>query len=110
MEKNEVKVVLVTAPAGDGALELAKGLLESETAACVNIIPSVRSIYRWEGKVCDDEEALLVIKTIASGVEALRREVISRHPYEVPEFVVLDVRGGHGPYLDWVRDSVRRGV
>ncbi len=108
MEKNEVKVVLVTAPAGDRALELAKGILESETAACVNIIPSIRSIYRWEGKVCDDEEVLLVIKTVSTGVEALKREVVSKHPYEVPEFVVLDVSGGHAPYLDWVRDSVRR--
>lgn len=105
-DRKDVVVVLVTAPAGEPATELAKGIVASKKAACVNIIPGIRSLYHWKGEVCDDPEALLVIKTTAATVEALKREVLSLHPYEVPEFLVVPTEGGHAAYLHWVAESV----
>ncbi len=106
IRKTDVKIVLVTAPEGDSTVELAKRLVEVRKAACVNIIPGVRSIYSWEGEVCDDKEVLLVIKTLSGEVEGLKNEVLEHHPYDVPEFLVLPLVGGHHPYLDWVRGAL----
>jgi periplasmic divalent cation tolerance protein len=100
-------VVLVTAPSADKAAGLARTLVEENLAACGNILPSIRSIYRWEGKVHDEPEALLVLKTQAALFEALRQRVVALHPYQVPEVLRLDVAEGHPPYLQWIRDSVR---
>ena len=97
----EVVVVLCTCPP-DRAEALARDLVESRRAACVNIIESVRSIYRWEGKVCDDGESLLVIKTARDRVAALERRLVEIHPYSVPEVIALPVTSGHDPYLRWV--------
>jgi len=105
-KKTDVKIVLVTAPEGDSTVELAKRLVGAKRAACVNILPGVRSVYSWEGEVCDDKEVLLVIKTHSSELEGLKKEVLEHHPYDVPEFLVLPLDGGHHPYLDWVRGAV----
>jgi periplasmic divalent cation tolerance protein len=99
-------VALSTAPSADKAAEIARTLVEERLAACVNILPAVRSIYRWKGELCDDAEALCVIKTRADRVEALRERLIALHPYEVPELIVLDVVSGHTPYLAWIDESV----
>lgn len=101
-------VVLVTAPP-DRAPELARGLVEAGVAACVNVVPGVRSIYRWQGAVHDDAEALLVIKTTRGGFEALRAEVTARHPYDVPEVLAVPLAAGHAPYLAWIQANVQGG-
>jgi len=101
-------IVLVTAPTTDKAAELARLLVEEELAACGNVVPGLRSIYRWEGKVHDEPEALLLLKTRASLFEALRERVVAVHPYQCPEVLRLDVTGGHAPYLEWILGNVRR--
>lgn len=100
----DVRVALVSCPAQQ-AEGLARELVELRLAACVNLLPRITSIYRWDGAVQQDEETLLLIKTTAAQVEALRAAVIARHPYAVPEFLALAVSEGHAPYLDWVRTS-----
>jgi periplasmic divalent cation tolerance protein len=101
-----LSIVLVTTPEGDPAHALATNLVEEGLAACVNIVPRVRSIYRWEGKIADEAESLLVIKTRTETVEALRARVIELHPYSVPEVIAVDVDRGHAPYLQWAFDQV----
>jgi periplasmic divalent cation tolerance protein len=98
----EALVVLVTAPTADRAAEIARALVEERLAACGNVVPAIRSIYRWEGKVQDDAEALLVLKTTRARFDALRARVLALHPYEVPEVVALSVDAGSAPYLAWI--------
>lgn len=102
----DTRVVLVTAPDADTAARLARTLVEERLAACGNLVPGVRSIYRWEGRVCDEAEVLLILKTTAEGAEALRARVVALHPYACPEVLVLPVEAGHGPYARWVREAV----
>jgi periplasmic divalent cation tolerance protein len=71
------------------------------------VLPGLRSIYRWEGKVCDEPETLLVLKTTRDRFEALRDEVLRRHPYDVPEVVALPVEAGAERYLAWVAGETR---
>ncbi len=100
-------VVYVTAPAGNKAAAIARTLVRSRLAACVNIVRGVRSLYRWEGRLCDDREDLLVIKTTRAAFERLRAKVLSIHPYSCPEVIALPVLAGHRAYLDWVAKEVR---
>ena len=100
-------VVLTTVGAGFDAAALAKSFVDDRLAACVNILPQVRSIYRWQGNVEDDFEQLLLIKTTDDKVPALRDALLSRHPYEVPEFVVIAIDRIEGPYREWLHDAVR---
>jgi len=102
-----VCVVLVTAPNPEVAAKLGRSIVEERLAACVNVVPAIRSIYRWKGEVQDDSESLLVVKTRKDGVERLRERVVALHPYEVPEVIALDVTRGHKPYLDWVLAEAR---
>src|SRR5512139_2278609 len=95
-------VVLVTTPSPERAAEIARALVEERLAACGNVVPGLRSIYRWEGKVQDDQEALLVLKTTRARFEALRARVIALHPYEVPEVLALPVEAGSARYLAWI--------
>ncbi len=95
------RVVLVTAPAREGPT-LARGLVASGLAACVNLVPKVRSIYSWKGRIEDAAETLLVIKTRAAALDALIRYVRKHHSYEVPEIISLPIERGHKPYLDWL--------
>ena len=99
-------VCLVTAPP-DQARAIADALVEREIAACVNIVPLVQSVYRWQGAVEHDEEALLVVKTTRSAVAPLTAALGELHPYENFELVVLRVEGGAPAYLDWIAGSVR---
>jgi periplasmic divalent cation tolerance protein len=98
----DVRVVLVTCPTADVAAGLARTLVEEGLAACGNVVPGVRSIYRWQGRVVDEPEVLLVLKTTTGRFEALRTRVVALHPYEVPEVLGLAVDAGHAPYLTWV--------
>ncbi len=101
-----MKVVLTTAPL-KAAESLASSLIEARLAACVNVIPKVVSVYRWEGAVERAEEALLVIKTADDRVDELRERLAQLHPYDVPEIVVLDVLSSHAPYAAWVDNETR---
>jgi len=100
-------VVLTTVGADFDARALAQALVETRLAACVNIIASMHSVYRWEGRVTGDDEQLLLIKTTESNVGALRDELFKRHPYEVPEFVVLPIAGMSDGYAAWLQAQVR---
>ncbi len=99
-----VRIALVTAPE-DAADDLARSLVEDRVAACVNVLPGVRSVYRWEGAVESATESLLVLKVPAAGSEDLPARVSERHPYDVPEVLLLDVDHGLPEYLAWVVDA-----
>jgi periplasmic divalent cation tolerance protein len=100
-------VALSTAPNMDTAAGIARVLVEEGLCACVNIVPGVRSIYLWDGEICDGSEVLCVLKTRSDKLEPLRERLVELHPYEVPELVVLDVAWGHEPYLSWIDASTR---
>jgi periplasmic divalent cation tolerance protein len=104
---SSARVVLVTAPRGRRAEALARGLVGARLAACVNVVPGLASVYRWKGKLVRDAESLLVIKTTAARVKAVERWLGSRHPYSVPEFLVLTVAAGSRGYLEWLAEQVR---
>ncbi|MGA8891885.1 MAG: divalent-cation tolerance protein CutA [Anaeromyxobacteraceae bacterium] len=99
-------VVLVTAPTADSAAEIARALVEEGLAACGNVVPAIRSIYRWAGEIHDDAEALLVLKTERRLVPALKERLPALHPYQVPELLVVAVEDGLAPYLEWIGASL----
>lgn len=100
-------VVLVTVPSADKGAEIARTLVNEHLAACVNVLPSIRSIYRWEGRLYDENETLLLAKTTQERFAALRDRVIALHPYEVAEVLALPIEAGSAPYLAWLADSCR---
>lgn len=97
-----ILVVYCTCPGESAARELAAGLVENRLAACVNILPRIRSIYRWQGSVHDDGEALMVIKTARGRYAALEQWLLEHHPYDMPEVIALPVEAGLPEYLEWV--------
>jgi periplasmic divalent cation tolerance protein len=101
-------LVLTTADSLDLALRIASALVEQKEAACVNIVPGIRSIYRWEGKVCDDAELLLLIKSSADRFEAVRSRIRQLHTYEVPEVISLPIVAGDPSYLRWLNEQVKK--
>ena len=109
MPSKDVCVVLCTAPPEESE-RLATALVEHRLAACVNIVNTIQSVYRWEGKVTTDRESLLIIKTPSNMVGRLREELVRLHPYDVPEVLSLDVNDGYVPYLDWIHTSVDKSA
>ena len=95
-------IILVTAGSEGEAEKIARALVEERFAACVNIISPIHSIYRWEGKVQDDHEWLLVIKTQATHFAAIEARVKSLHSYQVPEVIALPIVAGSEQYLGWL--------
>jgi periplasmic divalent cation tolerance protein len=102
-------VVLCTVGSAEEAERIAGALVERRLAACVNVVPGVTSFYRWKGELNRDAEHLLVVKTTAARFEALREALVEMHPYDVPEVVELPIERGHGPYLEWIDESVAAG-
>jgi periplasmic divalent cation tolerance protein len=100
-------VVYVTAPE-DEAVDLAKTLVNERLVACVNIVPGLRSIYWWQGKVEDEPEVLCIMKTRTTLFEALRDRVRELHSYEVEEIIALPIMAGNLPYLDWIKENTRK--
>lgn len=96
---------LVTCPRDD-ADRIGTALVESGNAACVNVVDAVRSIYRWQGKVERDEEALLVVKTTGRSIPRLDAQLTEIHPYDVHELICLPIESGNPAYLDWISESV----
>jgi len=101
-----VRIALITAPDAETGARLGRALVEERLAACVNLVPGVRSIYRWEGQVQVEGEVLLIVKTRSDRADALAARVLELHPYEVPEVIHLEPCGGSAAYLDWVRAEV----
>jgi periplasmic divalent cation tolerance protein len=102
----EARIVLSTAGSEEEARKIAHALVDRKLAACVNIVPQIESIYRWQGKVESASEWLLVIKTQARAFERVRAAIKELHSYELPECVMLEVGEGAKEYLDWIRGSV----
>jgi periplasmic divalent cation tolerance protein len=105
MATKQVVIVLTTLPADTDAEMIAARLVDERLAACVNVLPPMRSIYRWQGKVETSDERQLVIKTSPGKLRALEKRVKELHPYEVPEFLALMVDKTAKHYLSWVAES-----
>ena len=101
------RIVLSTCADQAEAERIARFLVESRLAACVNMLPQVRSIYRWQGNVECSEEVLLVIKTGAAHVESVQSAITQLHSYSLAEFLVLEIAGGSHPYLDWLGANLK---
>lgn len=98
-------LVLTTVGADFDAVPLARSLVEARLAACVNILPGVESIYRWENRVTQDGEKLLVIKTTTERLPELQQALLEQHPYELPEFVVIRLEQVEARYAAWIAES-----
>ncbi len=101
----DYRLVLCTCPDAATAEHLATILVSSKLAACVNIVPGLRSVYSWEGRIESTDECLLLIKTHIDRWPALQTTLVSHHPYEVPELITLPIEAGYAPYLAWVLAS-----
>lgn len=106
MDDGELRIVFCTVPDARVGEALARDLVEDRLAACVNLLPGLRSFYWWEGEIQDDAEALLVVKTDEGRLAELTRRIEKRHPYECPEVVALPIVGGSAAYMDWIRDCL----
>lgn len=101
-EKNTEIVVLVTTATEDEAVRIGRSLVESRLAACANVIPRIRSIYRWEGKIADEQESLIVLKSRAELFSDLEQEVKRLHSYSVPEVIAIPISAGSSQYINWI--------
>lgn len=106
MESDTALLVLISCPP-DAADSLAAALVEARLAACVNVLPGLRSVYRWQEAVERADESLLIAKTTAARYAALEAGVRQRHPYELPEVVAVDIAAGLPAYLQWLATAVR---
>jgi periplasmic divalent cation tolerance protein len=97
--------VLITVPDEDMAAAIARALVEGRLAACANIIKGIRSVYTWQGKVQDDQEVLMIVKTRKKLFDRLKSKVKELHSYEVPEIIALPIIAGLEDYLKWLRES-----
>ncbi len=96
-----------TCPDDEVAATIATHIVAHGLAACVNRVPGLTSVYKWEGELKTGTEVLLLIKTAGDRVAALTAELLRIHPYKLPEIIVVPVIGGHQPYLDWIRECTR---
>ncbi len=105
----DVLLVLSTAASSEEGIGIGRRLVEERLAACVNVVPSVRSLYWWEGEVQEADEAVLMIKTRRDRYPELERRLQALHSYTVPEIVALPIVAGSAAYLGWVRDNASPG-
>ena len=106
MTETGTLVVLVTTPSVEDGQTIARTLVTERLAACVSVVPGIRSFFVWEGRTQDEAEALLVVKTRRERYEALERRILELHPYSVPEILALSVEAGSATYLSWVGETV----
>jgi periplasmic divalent cation tolerance protein len=104
-----VLVCFCTCPDTATAQAIADVLVGERLAACVNVLPGLRSVYRWQGAIERADEALLLIKTVQAQLPALQARMAALHPYELPELVAVEVAGGLAAYLDWIAESSAEG-
>jgi periplasmic divalent cation tolerance protein len=103
---NKFTLVLVTAPNLKVARRLAREALRARLIACANLIPKIESHYRWQGKIESSPEVLLLLKTTRPRLAALEKFILAHHPYDTPEFLVINLAQGNARYLRWLSDSV----
>ena len=108
MPSDQFVLVLTTFPAEGDAESLARKLVDERLAACVNVLPPMRSIYTWKGAIELSDERQLLIKTATHRVKELETRLKELHPYDVPEFLVIAVLEGSGDYLSWLAESTAR--
>jgi periplasmic divalent cation tolerance protein len=101
------KLVLTTCGSVEEARKIAHALVERSLAACVNLVPQVESVYRWQGKIETAAEFLLLIKTTAGAFDKLRDALTELHSYDLPECIEISIEDGGTAYLDWIGESVR---
>jgi periplasmic divalent cation tolerance protein len=104
MKRHEYQLVLTTCPDAEAAERIAQALVNERHAACVNILPIAKSIYRWKGRVESAAEQLLIIKSMTRTFGTIRSRILELHPYELPEIIAVPVTEGHPDYLAWIRD------
>lgn len=100
-------VVLITTSSEEEAKKIGRLLVQEGLVACANIIPTVRSIFRWEGQVTEEQETLLVLKSMSEIFESLEATVRAHHSYSVPEIIALPIQTGSEPYMKWLRETTR---
>lgn len=101
------RIVLSTAGSEEEAQKIARHLVENHLAACVNIVPRIESMYRWEGKIESSRECLMVIKTVSGNFSAVRDAILELHSYDLPECISIAVDDGSAAYLEWVDQSLQ---
>ena len=101
-------MAMISAPAEVGQI-IARSLIESRFAACVQVLPEVSSFYWWKGNIEFDAEVILLVKTLASQLPAIEILLKELHPYEVPELTFFPISGGSSKYLDWLKENVLKG-
>ncbi len=105
--KNSYLLVLCTCPNQEIATTIAENIVAQHLAACINIVPAIKSVYHWQGNVESAEESLMLIKTHQQKFSSLQNTISTMHPYEVPEIISLDISEGLPKYLDWLTSSIR---
>jgi len=101
-------VVLITAGSEVEAMKIASALVERRLVACVNVLPGIRSIFQWEGKIMEEQECLLIAKTVDKAFERVVTEVKALHSYSVPEVIALPIQDGLPEYLSWIGDVTKQ--
>ncbi len=94
--------VYITTPNEEIALEIAKAAINAKLGACANIFPQMKSVYEWQGNLCEESETLLIIKTEASRYQDLEKKVLELHPHECPCIVALPIKDGYSKFLSWI--------
>lgn len=108
MSENESSlIVFCTVPDTKTADAIIEASVVSHLAACANLISGITSTYWWEGKLCKDQELLVIMKTTSERFEKLQQAVLAVHPYKVPEITAVKIQDAYPPYLKWIEDSVR---
>ncbi len=105
--KADFLLILCTCPTRSVARVIATALLEERLAACVNLVPGIKSLYRWKGRVEDDDEVLLLIKATNAKFKRLEATIQALHPYELPEIIGVPLTVGSEAYFDWIRNSTQ---
>ncbi|MGE4458426.1 divalent-cation tolerance protein CutA [Stenotrophomonas acidaminiphila] len=110
MPRMDARLVFCTCPDAATAQALARLLVEQRLAACVNLLPHIQSVYRWQERVEQAEEVQLLIKTTADRLDALTAALLQHHPYELPEILAVSPSAGLPAYLDWIRAQTREDL
>jgi periplasmic divalent cation tolerance protein len=102
------RIVLTTVGSEEEARKIAGALVERQLAACANIVPGITSIYRWQGKVEEADEWLLIVKTTAEAFNKVREAITELHSYDLPECICIGIEDGSAAYLNWIAESVEK--
>ena len=102
------RLIYITTRSAEEAEKIARDVLERHLAACANLIPGMRSFYRWEGKVAEGDECVLILKTVSARVDALISRVKALHSYENPSILILPIEDGYAPFLSWIAESTAK--